>query len=117
MAKKKIETGLYTDQRGRITCKEHVPLEGSDTWTMDRWKSMKASEGRGSRRRLAGRRRVRRARRRWPRTRRPRRRTPRRRTRHPDRRLDIALLRLALAGNRIADQCSERRRNCFVAQT
>jgi hypothetical protein len=44
MAKKKIETGLFTDQRGRITCKEHAPLEGSDTWTMDQWKPMKASD-------------------------------------------------------------------------
>jgi hypothetical protein len=45
MAKKKqIETGLYTDQRGRITCREHAPLEGSDSWTMDQWKPMKASD-------------------------------------------------------------------------
>src|SRR4051812_2152113 len=44
MAKKTKDTGLYTDQRGRITCKEHAPIEGSDTWTMDRWKAMKASD-------------------------------------------------------------------------
>jgi hypothetical protein len=44
MAKKKIETGLYTDQRGRVTCKEHAPLEGSDTWVCDQWKPMKPSD-------------------------------------------------------------------------
>ncbi len=44
MAKKKIETGLFTDQRGRITCREHAPIEGTDTWTMDKWKPMRAAE-------------------------------------------------------------------------
>jgi hypothetical protein len=44
MAKKQIETDLYTDQRGRITCKEHAPLEGSDAWTFDKWKPMTASD-------------------------------------------------------------------------
>ncbi len=46
MAKKKIETGLFADQRGRITCKEHAPLEGSDTWVFDQWKALTAAEAR-----------------------------------------------------------------------
>ena len=45
MAKKTTkETGLYADQRGRITCKEHAPLEGSDTWVCDQWKPLTPAE-------------------------------------------------------------------------
>lgn len=44
MGKKAKETGLCTDQRGRVTCKDHAPFEGSDAWTLDAWKQMKPAE-------------------------------------------------------------------------
>ena len=43
MAKAKT-TGFYTDQRGRITCKAHAPIEETDTWRLDRWKLMTQAE-------------------------------------------------------------------------
>ena len=43
MAKQKA-TGLYTDQRGRITCREHAPYEGTDTWVLDQWKPLTKAE-------------------------------------------------------------------------
>ena len=43
MAKAKT-TDLYADQRGRVTCKEHAPIEGTDTWVCDAWTPMTAAE-------------------------------------------------------------------------
>lgn len=37
-------SGLYWDERGSISCAKHAPYRGSDTWRLDRWRPMPASE-------------------------------------------------------------------------
>ena len=38
--KKTDSAVLFWDEQGRISCGDHTPFRGSDTWVFDRWSRM-----------------------------------------------------------------------------